>query len=145
MPLCVKHAIIVLAAMLATGLADPADAMRRRDAQRVETGETRPAGAPLMAIVSLNNQRVTIYDADGSILRAPVSSGQTGYETPAGVYSVFRKRRSATPTCTMTLPCPSCSASPGRASRSTRDRCPDTPPLTAVFACRMSSPNVFST
>jgi hypothetical protein len=34
-------------------------------------------------------QRVTIYDADGWILRAPVSSGQTGYETPAGVYSVI--------------------------------------------------------
>jgi lipoprotein-anchoring transpeptidase ErfK/SrfK len=91
MPLCVRHAIIGLAAMLATGLADPADAMRRRDAQRVETVETRPAGAPLMAIVSLNNQRVTIYDADGWILRAPVSSGQTGYETPAGVYSVIQK------------------------------------------------------
>ena len=48
-------------------------------------------GAPIMAIVSLSNQRVTIYDADGWILRAPVSSGQTGYETPAGVYSVIQK------------------------------------------------------
>jgi hypothetical protein len=44
-----------------------------------------------MAIVSLSNQRVTIYDAYGWILRAPVSSGQTGYETPAGVYSVIQK------------------------------------------------------
>jgi hypothetical protein len=86
MPLCVRHAIIGLAAMLATCLANPADAMRHRDAQPVETVETRTAGAPLMAIVSLGNQRVTIYDADGWILRAPVSSGQTGYETPAGVY-----------------------------------------------------------
>ena len=50
-----------------------------------------PAGAPLMAIVSLSNQRVTIYDADGWILRAPVSSGQSGYETPAGIYSVIQK------------------------------------------------------
>jgi len=44
-----------------------------------------------MAIVSLSNQRVTIYDADGWILRAPVSSGQPGYETPAGIYSVIQK------------------------------------------------------
>jgi lipoprotein-anchoring transpeptidase ErfK/SrfK len=92
MPLCVRHAIIGLAAMLATGLASPADAMRRRDAQRVEAVEARPTGAPLMAIVSLSNQRVTVYDADGWILRAPVSSGQTGYETPVGVYSVIQKQ-----------------------------------------------------
>jgi L,D-transpeptidase catalytic domain len=65
--------------------------MRHRDAQPVETVAARPAGEPIMAIVSLSNQRVTIYDADGWILRAPVSSGQTGYETPAGVYSVIQK------------------------------------------------------
>jgi lipoprotein-anchoring transpeptidase ErfK/SrfK len=91
MPLCVKHAIIGLAAVLATGLADPAGATRRRKAQPVETVAARPAGEPIMAIVSLSNQRVTIYDAHGWILRAPVSSGQTGYETPAGVYSVIQK------------------------------------------------------
>ena len=40
----------------------------------------------------LSNQRITIYDADGWILRASVPSGQTGYETPAGVYSVIQKK-----------------------------------------------------
>jgi hypothetical protein len=44
-----------------------------------------------MAIVALREQRVTIYDADGQIMRAPVSSGQTNYETPAGIYSVLQK------------------------------------------------------
>ncbi len=44
-----------------------------------------------MAIVSLSNQRVTIYDADGWIMRAPVSSGRKGYETPAGIYAVIQK------------------------------------------------------
>ena len=88
----VRQAIIGLAALLATGLADPVGAaMRRREAERVDTVEARPVGAPLMAIVSLSNQRVTIYDADGWILRAPVSSGQPGYETPAGIYSVIQK------------------------------------------------------
>src|ERR1700732_1784817 len=91
MPLCVRRAIIGLAVVLATGLADPAGATRRREPQPVETVAARPAGEPIMAIVSLSNQRVTIYDADGWILRAPVSSGQTGYETPAGVYSVIQK------------------------------------------------------
>jgi lipoprotein-anchoring transpeptidase ErfK/SrfK len=44
-----------------------------------------------MAIVSIKSQQVTIYDADGWILRAPVSSGTTGRETPAGVFSVLEK------------------------------------------------------
>ena len=60
---------------------------------RDHEGETlrRPAGTPLLAVVALHEQRVTIFDADGKILRAPVSTGQTGYETPAGIYSVIQK------------------------------------------------------
>jgi len=34
---------------------------------------------------------VTIYDAEGWILRAPVSTGTTGRETPAGIFSVVEK------------------------------------------------------
>ena len=45
-----------------------------------------------MAVVSLSRQRVTVYDADGWIMRAPVSSGRTGYETPAGVYSILQRK-----------------------------------------------------
>ena len=41
--------------------------------------------------MSLRDQRVTIYDADGQILRAPVSSGRPGFETPAGIYSIIQK------------------------------------------------------
>src|SRR5438067_12457394 len=44
-----------------------------------------------MVIISLRNERVTVYDADGWILRAPVSSGRKGRETPAGIYSVIQK------------------------------------------------------
>jgi hypothetical protein len=44
-----------------------------------------------MGIVSIQSQQVTFYDADGWILRAPVSSGTTGRETPAGVFSVLEK------------------------------------------------------
>src|SRR5262249_34497577 len=57
----------------------------------VEAVAPRAAGAPVMAIVSLRSQRVTIYDADGWMLRAPVSSGQRGRETPAGIFSVLQK------------------------------------------------------
>jgi hypothetical protein len=53
--------------------------------------ESHSAGDPIMAIVSLRNQRITVYDADGWILRAPVSSGQKGRETPAGIFTVIQK------------------------------------------------------
>ena len=82
-----------LAALLVSALADPAAARsdRGREPKRDDSVLSRPAGPPLMAIVSLGEQRVTIYDAEGRILRAPVSTGQTGYETPAGIYSVIQK------------------------------------------------------
>jgi hypothetical protein len=44
-----------------------------------------------MAIVSLRTQQITVYDAKGWILRAPVSSGQKGRETPAGIFNVIEK------------------------------------------------------
>src|SRR3974377_2552195 len=44
-----------------------------------------------MAIVSIKTQQVTFYDADGWILRAPVSTGTTGRETPAGVFAILEK------------------------------------------------------
>src|SRR5215467_3452997 len=82
-----------LATALVTLAGDQAVARssREREARRDDSGLSRPAGRPLMAIVALGEQRVTIYDADGRILRAPVSTGQTGYETPAGIYSVIQK------------------------------------------------------
>lgn len=44
-----------------------------------------------MAIVSIKSQQITFYDADGWILKAPVSTGVRGRETPAGVFSVLQK------------------------------------------------------
>ena len=60
-------------------------------AHPTEATAPRDAGEPIMAIVSLKSQQVTIYDADGWILRAPVSTGIKGRETPAGVFSVVEK------------------------------------------------------
>lgn len=86
-------ATVVLAG-LAGGLCltDTASAKGGRDVKREEFVQTRPAGTPVMAVVSLSRQRVTVYDADGWIMRAPVSSGRTGYETPAGVYSILQRK-----------------------------------------------------
>ena len=45
-----------------------------------------------MAIVSIKDQRVSLYDANGGALRARVSTGRTDYETPVGIYSVLEKQ-----------------------------------------------------
>ena len=88
-------ATLCAAALATASLAGPADARsaRDRDSRQDDTAQSRPAGPPVMAIVSIGEQRVTIYDANGRILRAPVSSGQTGYETPSGIFSVIQKER----------------------------------------------------
>jgi hypothetical protein len=85
----VHLAIAALAALIA--VASYADASERRGGRGVESIESRTAGDPIIAIVSLQSQRITIYDANGWILRAPVSSGQRGRETPAGIFSVIQK------------------------------------------------------
>jgi flagellar biosynthesis regulator FlaF len=86
MPAALATALLTLA-----GDGAVARSSRERAGRGDESVLSRPAGQPLMAIVALGQQRVTIYDAEGRILRAPVSTGQTGYETPAGIYSVIQK------------------------------------------------------
>jgi hypothetical protein len=86
---------VTLAVALTLTAAAPALALthQMRRASLTEASAPRDAGAPIMAIVSLKSQQVTIYDADGWIERAPVSSGIRGRETPAGVFSVVEKDR----------------------------------------------------
>src|SRR6202012_1532057 len=79
-----------LAALSAAPPADAASSQARPAAPTVEMAQ-RDAGEPIMAVVSIKSQQVTLYDADGWILRAPVSSGTTGRETPAGVFTVVEK------------------------------------------------------
>src|SRR6266404_714596 len=85
-------AIVTLAAMAAlTALTADAAARQARPAPPTEATAPRDAGEPIMAIVSIKTQKVTFYDADGWILRAPVSTGITGRETPAGVFAILEK------------------------------------------------------
>src|SRR5216684_1408339 len=85
-------AIVTLAAMAAlTALTADAAARQARPAPPTEATALRDAGEPIMAIVSIKSQQVTFYDADGWILRAPVSTGTTGRETPAGVFALLEK------------------------------------------------------
>src|SRR5262245_41709366 len=87
-----RSAIATLAAMAAlAALAADAAARQARPASPTEATAPREAGEPIMAIVSIKTQHVTLYDADGWIMRAPVSTGTSGRETPAGVFAVVEK------------------------------------------------------
>jgi hypothetical protein len=77
------------AALIATG--DDAGARGGRSEPAIESVQSRAAGEPIMAIVSLRDQRITVYDNHGWIMRGPVSSGQRGRETPAGIFSIIQK------------------------------------------------------
>jgi hypothetical protein len=84
--------VAMLATMAAlTALTAGAAARQGRPAAITEAEAPRNAGEPIMAIVSIKAQKVTFYDADGWIYRAPVSSGTTGRETPAGVFALLEK------------------------------------------------------
>ncbi|MBV9631735.1 MAG: L,D-transpeptidase [Xanthobacteraceae bacterium] len=99
MPRRTSLAVATFAAIAAvTALTAAADARQARPAAKqarpaplTEATAPRPAGEPIMAIVSIKSQQVTFYDGEDWILRAPVSTGTTGRETPAGVFAVIEK------------------------------------------------------
>jgi hypothetical protein len=60
---------------------------------RGEMTPFRRGGGPLLAVVALDAQRITVYDHGGRMLQqSPVSTGSPGYETPAGIFSVVQKK-----------------------------------------------------
>jgi len=91
--ICATATLAATAALTVLTVAPPAAAAAKLATPAHSAAATAPrdAGEPIMAIVSIKSQQVTIYDADGWILRAPVSTGIKGRETPAGVFSVVEK------------------------------------------------------
>jgi hypothetical protein len=86
------RSIAAIAALLSlVGPTATATAREARPAAVKEAAAPREAAEPIMAIVSIKTQHITLYDADGWILRAPVSTGVTGRETPAGVFAIVEK------------------------------------------------------
>ncbi len=48
---------------------------------------------PLVGVVSLARQRITIWQGNRMLSASPISSGQEGYRTPKGVFSIIQKNR----------------------------------------------------
>src|SRR5260370_645791 len=87
-----RLAIASLAAVITAGDHVGAATGRKERAAAFGPPSAREPVEPIMAIVSLRNQRITVFDAKGWVMRAPISSGQKGRETPAGIFSVIEKQ-----------------------------------------------------
>ncbi len=70
---------------------------RRHKAPRVKVKETvaptRKPQHPLIVAVSIKNQSLKVYDANGLFAEAPVSTGMPGHATPLGIFSVIQKNK----------------------------------------------------
>ncbi|HXH47469.1 MAG TPA: L,D-transpeptidase family protein [Bradyrhizobium sp.] len=53
---------------------------------------TKPQG-PLVIVVSIDRQKVTVFDKNGLFAESPVSTGMKGHSTPMGVFSVIQKNK----------------------------------------------------
>ncbi len=84
-------ALVALAAFATLSAPGDATAREPRPERAAKVMAPRETGEPIMAIVSIKTQNITFYDADGWMLRAPVSTGMKGRETPAGVFTILEK------------------------------------------------------
>ena len=91
MRLTITLAILGMAgftALVMNGISS-ANARPHRSGERYD--QSGVPGTPRLALIALAQQRVSIYDDSGKILEAPVSTGATGHETPAGIYTILQK------------------------------------------------------
>ena len=70
---------------------------KRGAASKKESGVEKETGAkpqgPLVIVVSIDRQKVTVYDRNGAFAESPVSTGMKGHSTPMGVFSVIQKNK----------------------------------------------------
>ncbi len=81
-------AVAFCASLAADGIVAPAHA-RRATAQSVAP-PPRSTG-PLLLLVSIRKQRLRVFDNNGEITSTRISSGQPGFDTPTGVFSILEK------------------------------------------------------
>src|SRR5258707_1252019 len=77
-------------------VAQPRKPKARRPSAKTEAAiketNAKPQG-PLIIAVSIDQQKVRIYDSNGLFAESPVSTGMKGHSTPMGVFSVIQKHK----------------------------------------------------
>jgi lipoprotein-anchoring transpeptidase ErfK/SrfK len=78
---------------------DPTVAPRRPKARRhvekkteLEKESAKPQG-PVIISISIEQQKLRLYDAHGLYAESPISTGMRGHPTPMGVFSVIQKQK----------------------------------------------------
>jgi lipoprotein-anchoring transpeptidase ErfK/SrfK len=69
--------------------------VRRQSAKKIvapEKESAKPQG-PLVIAISIQKQKLRIYDANGFFAETPISTGMQGHPTPMGVFSVIQKQK----------------------------------------------------
>ncbi len=64
---------------------------KKEEVAEKETG-AKPQG-PLIISISIEKQKVRIYDSNGFFAESPVSTGMPGHSTPMGVFSIIQKHK----------------------------------------------------
>ena len=62
------------------------------DGEKIVSTLPKPTG-PLVIVISIGKQTVTIYDGTQKIAISPISSGMPGHDSPTGVFSILEKNR----------------------------------------------------
>ncbi|WP_334360385.1 MULTISPECIES: L,D-transpeptidase [unclassified Bradyrhizobium] len=63
-----------------------------KSAAAIKETNAKPHG-PLIIAVSIEQQKVRVYDANGLFAESPVSTGMKGHSTPMGVFSIIQKHK----------------------------------------------------
>src|SRR5262249_22079332 len=68
---------------------------RRRPSPKLATKDQgqNATNGPLQIIISIANQRISVYDNGSLIARSSVSTGVRSHPTPLGVFSIISKQR----------------------------------------------------
>jgi lipoprotein-anchoring transpeptidase ErfK/SrfK len=68
---------------------------RRHQAKKIEAPQkesAKPQG-PLIIAISIEKQKLRVYDANGFYAETPISTGMRGHPTPMGVFSIIQKHK----------------------------------------------------
>jgi lipoprotein-anchoring transpeptidase ErfK/SrfK len=68
---------------------------RRHQTKKIEVSEkesAKPQG-PLIIAISIEKQKLRVYDANGFYAETPISTGMRGHPTPMGVFSIIQKHK----------------------------------------------------
>ena len=70
------------------------DRLKAQTAEKLKKAPVPPpTKGPLLVVVSLSKQQLTVYDEGVPFLHSKISSGSRGHETPTGVFAVIQKSR----------------------------------------------------